>query len=186
MKRALIVIDVQNEYVDGKLRAEYPSDALTKILMAIGHAKEAKIPVVIVQHTESRPGHGAFVKYSRGWELHDAVKKVVPDLYVEKHLPSAFFKTPLENYLRDTGVTTVAICGYATQVCCDTTARYAMHLGYDVEFLADATGTLDLETPLGRVDAKTLFNAAVATQAAVFSKVLDVNAWAATLKTIKE
>ncbi|MGE4457120.1 MAG: hypothetical protein AB7E13_09295 [Arcobacteraceae bacterium] len=66
---------------------------------------------------------------------------------------------------------------YATQVCCDTTARYGVHLGFNVEFLYDATATLSLDTKFGIVEAKTLFDSAIATQSIVFSNVVSVKEW---------
>ena len=40
-----------------------------------------------------------------------------------------------------------------TQMCCDTTARQAYHLGFGVEFLSDATGTLAISNAAGAVTA---------------------------------
>jgi len=177
MKKALIVIDVQNEYINGKLQVTYPENSLDNITKAIKHAKNENIPIIIVQHTDVKEGNHTFIKGSYEWELHDSIKKVDADLYIEKNYPSAFVQTKLENYLRENNIDTIAICGYATQVCCDTTARYGVHLGFNVEFLYDATATLCLETKFGKVEAKTLFNAAVATQSMVFSTVVSVEEW---------
>lgn len=47
--------------------------------------------------------------------------------------------------MKERNIDTVSIAGYMTQICCDTTARQAFHRGYKVEFLRDATGTLDVE-----------------------------------------
>jgi nicotinamidase-related amidase len=46
-KRALIVIDVQNEYVTGKLRIEYPDvqTSLANIGQAMDAARDAGIPI---------------------------------------------------------------------------------------------------------------------------------------------
>ena len=74
-------------------------------------------------------------------------------------------------------VDTVVIAGYMTQMCCDTTARQAVHLGYKVEFLSDATGTLDLKNAAGSISAEDLQRAILVTQQARFSKVLDTEAW---------
>ena len=175
-KRALLVIDVQNEYITGALQVTYPSGSLNNIVKAIHTAKEANIQIIIVQHTSIDEMH-TFVKGSKAWELHDEIKKFTPDFFIEKHYPSAFAHTELESYLRENGINTIAICGYATQVCCDTTARYGMHLGFDIEFLYDATATLGLKTATYSVSAQELFETAVATQGTVFSKVMRVEEW---------
>lgn len=53
-------------------------------------------------------------------------------------------------WLRGQVIDTVVISGYMTQMCCDTTARQALHLGFSVEFLSDATGTLQIMLELLR------------------------------------
>lgn len=70
MSRALLVIDVQNEYFTGALPITYPVGHLDRIL-AVMDAAEGKIPVVVVQHqTEDGP---IFRKGSKAWELHPEV-----------------------------------------------------------------------------------------------------------------
>ena len=52
-RRALVVIDVQNEYFEGGgLPIEYPpiSDTLSNITRAMDAARAAGVPVVVVQH----------------------------------------------------------------------------------------------------------------------------------------
>ena len=176
-KKALIVIDVQNEYKDGKLQIEYPLKSLENILEAIEYAQLNSIPIIIVQHHSIEEKSVLFQKGTYEWQLQDEIKQLTPDLYIEKNYPSAFVNTPLESFLRDKEIDTLAICGYATQICCDTTARYGVHLGFNIEFLYDATGTLGLKTDLVELDAKTLFEATLATQATAFSKVLKVSEW---------
>ena len=69
-----------------------------------------------------------------------------------------------------------------TQMCCDTTARQAMHLGFGVEFLSDATGTLAFKNAAGEVSAEELHRAILVTQQARFSQVMKADAWIRSLK----
>ena len=48
MKRALLVIDVQNEYFSGKLPVTYPENSFENIIKVIDFANENKIPVIII------------------------------------------------------------------------------------------------------------------------------------------
>ena len=75
------------------------------------------------------------------------------------------------------GIDTVTICGYMTQMCCDTTARQASHLGFSVEFLSNATGTLDIANYAGTIAAAELHKAILITQAMRFSKVMSTEDW---------
>lgn len=77
--------------------------------------------------------------------------------------------------LRKMNVDTIAICGYMTQMCCDTTARQAFHINFSVEFLLDATGTLDISNSAGTISAEELQNAILITQEMKFSRVLTTD-----------
>ena len=175
--RALLVIDVQNEYFSGKLPVCYPPNTLPNVLKAIAHAKASNIPVVMIQHTLTKEGATAFVKNSDGWSLHEDVKDIEVEHYVQKTLPSAFVGTDLEVWLEANGIDTVVISGYMTQFCCDSTAKHAMHLGYNVEFFSDGTATLGFENSAGAVSAEELHRAILVQQAARFSYVLSVDEW---------
>lgn len=177
MKRALLVIDVQNEYFTGKLPVSYPKDSLSKILNVMDAASENNIMIILIQHTAAQKGASTFVKGSNEWELHDQIKSKRHDYLIGKNLPGSFTNTNLESILRDNKVDTVVICGYMSQMCCDTTSRQATHLGFSVEFLSDATGTLDISNYAGSIRAEELHRAVLVTQAMRFSKVLSSDEW---------
>lgn len=173
-KRALLVIDVQNEYFTGLLPVTYPHNSTSNIVTAIQTASDAHIPIVMVQHTSKAK---AFVKGTHGWELHESVKNVKTAHTIEKTMASSFVGTDLEAWLRNNGIDTVVISGYMTQHCCDTTARYAHHLGFNVEFLSDATGTLAFENAVGKATAEELHRATLVEQAFRFSNVMSTQEW---------
>lgn len=177
-KRALLVIDVQNEYFTGLLPITYPHNSTSNIVTAINAATDAHIPIVMVQHTSKAK---AFVKGTDGWELHESVKNVKTAHTIEKTMASSFVGTDLEAWLRQNGIDTVVISGYMTQHCCDTTARYAHHLGFNVEFLSDATGTLAFENAAGKATAEELHRATLVEQAFRFSNVMSTQEWIDTI-----
>jgi nicotinamidase-related amidase len=177
LKRALLVIDVQNEYFTGRLPVTYPAGSLERIVQAAGAARSKSIPVVFIQHTAPQRDSKTFRKGSDSWKLHPAIAETACDHLVEKTLPGSFTGTDLEAWLRQRGVDTVVIVGYMTQMCCDTTARQAMHLGFSVEFLSDATGTLAVSNEAGSVTAEEMHRAILVTQAMKFSRVLTAQQW---------
>ena len=174
MSRALLVIDVQNEYFTGALPITHPVGHLDRIL-GVMDAAAGRIPTVVVQHHAE--GLPIFRKGSREWELHPEVAARPRDLLVEKSLPGSFTGTALEEWLRARGIDTVAIVGYMTHMCCDTTARQAVHLGFRSEFLSDATGTLPLSNAGGEVTAEELQRSILAAQAQLLSEVLPSDRW---------
>lgn len=176
-KRALLVIDVQNEYFSGKLPVTYPSSSLGNIVRAMDAARAAGIPIAVIQHSAPQPDSTVFRRGSREWELLSEIADRDRDVLIQKTLPGSFTGTNLESWLRKNGITTVVISGYMTQMCCDTTARQAVHHGFEVEFLSDATGTLAVENEAGKVTAEELHRATLVTQQMRFSRVLRTDVW---------
>ena len=177
MKRALLVIDVQNEYFTGKLPVTYPKDSLEYILKAAEAVSNKDIDIVIIQHTAPQKGSLTFSRGSKEWELHPRIKAIKYSHYVEKNLPGSFTNTDLEEWLKERNIDTITICGYMAQMCCDTTARQGLHLGFTVEFLSDAIGTIDISNYAGKITAEELHKAIMITQAMRFSKVLSTEEW---------
>jgi len=177
MKRALLVIDVQNEYFTGKVKVSHPPGSLDNILNMMDSAIANGIPVVVVQHTAPQKDSPLFRKGTEAWELHPEIASRKYHHLIEKNLPGSFTGTDLESWLRENRVDTVVICGYMTQMCCDTTARQAFHLGFAVEFIADGTGTLQISNSAGRVTDEELHRAILVTQAMRFSKVMTARQW---------
>jgi nicotinamidase-related amidase len=181
MKRALLVIDVQNEYFTGALPITHPAGHLERILRAMDAAAERGVPTVVVQHHQPQPDAPFFRKGSPGWELHPEIARRPRDLLLEKSLPGSFTNTPLEAWLRERAIGAVAIAGYMTHMCCDTTAREAVHRGFVSEFLSDATGTLPVANSAGATTAEEMQRAILCAQQMLLSEVLDTNAWLARL-----
>jgi nicotinamidase-related amidase len=183
-KRALIVIDVQNEYVTGNLPIEYPDvqTSLQNIGRAIDAAHAHNIPVVVVQNT-APPGAPIFVKDTDGWKLHDVVATRKHDHYVEKALPSAFANTDLETWMREHNIDTLTVTGYMTQNCVDSTIKQAVHLGFSVECLSDATGSVPYANAAGTVTAETLHNTLLVVFQSRFAAVLTTREWMKALET---
>jgi nicotinamidase-related amidase len=179
MSRALLVIDVQNEYFDGALPITHPVGHLERILGAMDAARAKGVPTVVVQHGFPESANQPFfLKGSHGWALHDEVKRRPSDHHVQKELPGSFTGTDLEGWLRERGIDTVAIAGYMTHMCCDTTARQAAHRGFRVEFLGDATGTLPVKNAAGEVTAEELQRSILCAQQMMISEVVDSGRWA--------
>jgi nicotinamidase-related amidase len=109
MSRALLVIDVQNEYFTGAPPITHPAGHLERILEVMD-AAAGRIPVVVIQHHGE--GLPIFRKGSPEWELHPEVAGRPRDLLIAKSLPGSFTHTPLEEWLRERGIATVAIAGY--------------------------------------------------------------------------
>ena len=177
MKRALIVIDVQREYFEGAFPIRHPAGHLESILEVMDAAKQANVPTVVVRHHQPDPQSPVFCQGRDLWQLHDEVESRPRDILIDKQLPGSFTNTELVRFLKERGVDTVCIAGYMTQMCCDTTARQAFHRGYKVEFLRDATGTLDVANEAGSVTAEQLHESILVAQQMFISEVITKETW---------
>jgi nicotinamidase-related amidase len=183
-RRALVVIDVQNEYVSGDLPIEYPdvASSLANIGKAIDAAHAAGVPVVVVQNTAA-PGSPLFAPGTHGWTLHDVVGSRHRDHYVEKNLPSAFAGTDLAEWLAKNMVDTLTVVGYMTHNCVASTVMHALHAGLAVEVLQDATGSVPYANSAGAASARRMHETFCTVFQSRFAAVLDTSAWVDLLGT---
>ncbi|MET0312221.1 MAG: cysteine hydrolase family protein [Burkholderiaceae bacterium] len=150
-RRALVVIDVQQEYFTGNLLIQHPpvSRSLPNIGRAMDAAAEAGIPVAVIQHS-SPATSPLFAKGSPAWELHPEVARRHRDHYIEKNFPSVFTGTDFAEWLARHEIDTLAIVGYMTHNCNASTFYEAVHRKLTVEHLHDATGSLGYANAAGR------------------------------------
>ncbi|CAH0199989.1 isochorismatase family protein [Plantibacter sp. VKM Ac-2885] len=179
-RRALILIDVQQEYFAGPLAIQYPprEESILRIATAIDAATTAGVPVVVVQHS-SGSGAPVFDPETSAFELHpEVVRRAQPSWKgVVKQYGSVFAGTDLEAWLREQGVNTVTLVGYMTNNCVIASAAGAEELGIEVEVLSDATGAINLENAAGSVDAKTVHTTLMALLDSNFGAVATTGAW---------
>jgi nicotinamidase-related amidase len=182
--RALIVIDVQNDYDGGNLPIEYPpfAESVSRIAEAMDAARVAGVKVVIVKQLAPADSP-IFAAGSHGGELHPVVASRPRDHYVEKKLPSAFVGTDLDAWVDSHGVRTVTIVGYMTHNCDLSTILHAAHRGMNVEFLADASGSLSYENSAGRVTGEEMHRVISVMLQSRFAAVLSTEEWIALLPT---
>ncbi len=178
-RRALIVIDVQNEYFTGKLPIEYPpvEQSLPNIVQAMKVARESGVPVVVVQH-DTPAGAPIFAVGSDGWQLHPEVAAQGADLVINKKLASSFTGTGLAQWISDNAIDTLTIAGYMTHNCNASTIIEAAHMGLAVEYLYDATGSLPYENAAGRATAEEIHRIFSVVFHSNFAAVTSTREWA--------
>jgi nicotinamidase-related amidase len=171
----LVIIDAQNEYLDGKLALPSVKAAVDALARLLARAREAGAAVVHVQH-KGRAG-GLFDLEARGGAIIDAVKPAGGEAIVQKPLPNAFAQTELDATLKKLGRTQLVIAGFMTHMCVSSTARAALDLGYKATVVADAAATRDLPDPVSGavIAAEALHRAALAELADRFAIVAMVD-----------
>jgi len=170
---ALLVIDVQRGFDDPVFGPRDRPEAEENIAGLIARWRERGAPVVFVRHDwpDSPLAAG-----TPGFEFKPAVTGA-PDLLITKSVHSAFHgDADLDGWLGERDISAVTVCGIQTNICCETTARLACDLGYDVSFVIDATHTFDAEGPDGLiVTASELARATAASLHGEFAEVITTD-----------
>ena len=155
-RRALIVIDAQQQYFDGILAVEHPprDQSIAQIAKAIDAAVSAKVPVVVVQH-ELPQGAPVFAAGSASQQLHPEIERRADraSTRISKVFGSVFADTDLLEWIRSEQIDTITLTGYMTNNCVLASAAAAEPLGLSVEVLSDATGAIPLSNDAGSASA---------------------------------
>jgi nicotinamidase-related amidase len=141
-KTALIVVDLQAGIV--ALPTAHPVDAVIARAAELAAAFRAHdLPVVLVNVAGGAPGRNEQPPRAGGFppeamEIVPALGRAPSDHLVTKRTWGAFTNTDLDAYLKAHGVTHVVVCGVATSIGAESTARFAHEFGYNVTLAIDA------------------------------------------------
>jgi nicotinamidase-related amidase len=134
MKPALLVIDIQNEYLPMVPERE-KEVALYMINASIELFRENGFPIIRVYHFDLKYGPKPDTE---AFEFPKSVPVKPEDPRIIKNYPNAFKKTDLEKVLRDKGCNTLFLCGLSAVGCVLATYHGAADLDFDVFMLKDA------------------------------------------------
>ena len=146
MKKALLVIDLQNDYFPGGAFPLWNTDATLKnITAAIRLAQESGVEVIHIQHLAD-PAMGIapfFNQGTKGADIHPDVLASAPTApIVVKSFADSFVQTNLEPTLTEKGVKELLICGMMTQNCVTHTAISKAAEKYKCAILSDCCTTV--------------------------------------------
>jgi nicotinamidase-related amidase len=149
MTRALVIIDIQNDYFPGgKMELEGSDAASLRARELLAAFRERRLPIVHVQHISTRPGATFFLPDTDGARIHPNVVPSGDEIVIEKHFPNAFRETRLADHLRQIGIAPgndeLVLAGMMTHMCVDATTRAAADLGFSCSLAHDACATRSL------------------------------------------
>ncbi|BEV71061.1 MULTISPECIES: cysteine hydrolase family protein [unclassified Paludibacterium] len=145
-QRALLVIDIQNDYFPGGAFELANAEAtLQQIEQAAASARSQQIPVILVQHIAD-PAKGLspfFNQDTHGVALHPRITAAAPDAaIVVKRFADSFHQTGLGELLQQWQVKELLVCGMMTQNCVTHTALSQAAAPYEVSILTDCCTTV--------------------------------------------
>jgi nicotinamidase-related amidase len=143
-RTALLVVDVQESFrVRPSWQLVNHPDIADRVGRLVTAARAAGDLVVWVLHTE--PGTGTTFDPAGGHvRLIDGLEPIEGEPVITKTAHNAFTTTNLQQLLTQQTVDRVIVSGIRTEQCCETTARVASDLGYEVVFVTEATATMPL------------------------------------------
>ena len=155
-KTALVAIDLQKGIV-GRQTAPHAANGVVKNAAAIATAfRKNGMPVFLVRVAFSADGKDVLRPVvDAPWPTQtpppdwtEIVPEMGPkpgDFIITKHQWGAFYGTELDLQLRRRGITTIVLCGIATNIGVESTARFAFEYGYNQIFVEDAMAAMSTE-----------------------------------------
>ncbi len=171
MEKALIIIDIQNEYFEnGALELVNPISASENAAKILEFFRKHNLPVIHVQHI-SPEGVPFFVKETEGVKIHENVQPLNDEKLIQKSYPNSFRETDLLEHLKNLKVKDLVIVGMMTHMCIDATTRAAFDHSFACTVIADACATRDLDFSGKTVKAEDVQNAFLSALAFSYAKV---------------
>ncbi|TXH33919.1 MAG: cysteine hydrolase [Rhodospirillaceae bacterium] len=178
MRAALLLIDVQKIYTTAgsPLFVEGNDVAIANMNRLIDHAASRSDFIVYVKHVHKKdgsdagrmfdftgqPGEISFVEGTADVDLDPRLKLQKGALTITKGRYSAFVGTGLDETFKREKVNRIAVTGFMTNYCCETTARQGHDLDYYVDFIMDATGCPDASAEIRQPLIKSVTGAVLA------------------------
>jgi len=152
----LLVIDMQNEYLQDPLRVVNAENTIRNAGNLLAKARQTNCLIVHVAH-QGKAG-GLFDRTANRGQFINELTPLKNENVIEKPLPNAFANTTLQTLLDQAGIKELVIIGYMTHMCVSSTARAALDLGYRVTIDADCCSTRDLPDDSGNIISGTTLN----------------------------
>lgn len=176
MKKALLLIDIQNDYFpDGKATLVGAEKALENAEIALKLFRKKKYPIIHVQHFSTTAEDTFFLPGTQGVKIHERLSPKPGEHLVIKHFPSSFYQTNLLSIIQDNQIGELVVCGMMTHMCVDTTVRAAKDYALPVTLLHDACATKNLSFEQETVLAKQVQASYMAALSGIFAQIIPTN-----------
>ena len=147
-KKALVVIDMQNDYLWDKRKAKfsYNTDELVgSVNNAVSDYQKNGYDIIYIAQMfpniiTNKWFIGFSIKGTSGAELYGKLN-VVSDLYFEKNLPDTYSSKAFREYMQQQKYAEVVLCGLDECGCVGATAKGALKTGAGVFILENCVGS---------------------------------------------
>ncbi|PWK76820.1 cysteine hydrolase family protein [Aminobacter sp. AP02] len=173
-KRAVIAIDIQNEYFPGGRMPLVGIEQATANAARVIDAARAKGDTVIhVRHLSKAADAPIFAPGTPGIEINAAVAPAEGEKVITKNFVNSFRETDLKATLDAGGIDEVVIVGAMSHMCVEGATRAATDFGYKTVVVHDACATRDLEFEGKTVPASQVHDAVMAALAFGYAEMIS-------------
>lgn len=185
MKKALLIIDVQNFYFEeGSERLHEPEKAAGRIAKVLAYFRKTHQTVIHIQHI-AKENVGKESK-NPALAIHESVAPMEGEIVIKKAYPSGFRETNLKEILDEQHIDELVIVGMMSHMCVDTTVRAASNYGYKVIVLHDCCTTKSLIFQNTTIDAVTVHKAFMASFEGFFAQVCETQEYLDSIEFAQE
>jgi len=149
MKKVLIVVDMINDFVTGKLGSDRARNIVPNIVALVKKAHELGVPVIFLRDAHNKTDRELGIwgehamKGSKSSEIIPELKLEKNDVVIEKKWYSAFVDTELPQILEKLNADTLIFVGVSTDICVQNNVAGAYFLGYNTIVPRDCTASID-------------------------------------------
>ncbi|MBU3966643.1 MAG: cysteine hydrolase [Euryarchaeota archaeon] len=149
MKKTIIVVDMINDFITGKLGGPRAQKIVPNIAALLKKARHQGIPVIYLRDAHSAGdkelgiwGQHA-MKDTEGSEIIPELKPEKNDIVIEKKWYSGFVDTELPAILKKTGADTLIFVGVSTDICVQNNVGHAYFSGFGTIVPNDCVASID-------------------------------------------
>ena len=149
-KCAIVMIDFQNEYVDGAMPlGDAGSKATANARLLLDKARKEAIPIFHIAH-HGQDNDKVFDPLSSKVDIVDSLQPLDGEKTIVKMHPNAFYDTELQALIKSAGKQQIIFAGFMSHMCVSSSARAAFDLGFESFVCHDACATRDLPSVNGQ------------------------------------
>ena len=160
---AIVMIDFQNEYVDGAMPlGNAGSKATANARLLLDRARKEAIPIFHIVH-HGQDNDKIFDPLSSKVEIIDSLQPLDDEKTIVKMHPNTFYDTELQTLITSVGKQQIIFAGFMSHMCVSSSVRAAFDLGFESFVCHDACATRELPSMTGKViTASTVHDSAMA------------------------
>lgn len=161
MRKALIVMDLQNDYLWANRKEKFSYDTsqiINKVNDIIKEYQNNGYDIIYIAHVIhnnwlNNKIFGFSLRGTQGVKLYDKLD-IVSDYYFEKLLPSAFSSRKFVKFMKDKQYNSVVLCGIDQCGCVYATANNEVNYGISVEMIMEGTATIYSDSKAEKIRSK--------------------------------